>query len=202
MARRTPAELYAAARSAGLSSARAVLAVAIALGESSGDDTAVGDVSLQNGTWGPSVGVWQIRTLKAQTGTGSDRDIVALQGNLARQALAMSHISGGGGNFTPWTVYTSGKYMQFLSQAQASAVGGSSALPVTDTSLTPASAGGLDAVAAQVVAASKNVAVKIAAASLGLALVGAGIWLAVAPKVKSTMQTVQRTTAKAAKAVI
>lgn len=201
MAKRTPAELYAAARGAGLSSARAVLAVAIALGESSGDDTAVGDTSLENNTWGPSVGVWQVRTLKAQTGTGGDRDAAALQGNLARQALAMAHISGTGANFTPWTVYTSGKYQQFLSQAQASAVGGATTLPGSATVSDPAT-GTLDAVASGVVTSARNVAVKVAVAGLGLALVGAGVYAAVAPRLKSAAQSVQRTTAKTIKTVV
>ena len=44
-------------------------------------------------TWGPSVGLFQIRTLKAETGTGSDRDIQRLLNNPAEQVKAALNIS-------------------------------------------------------------------------------------------------------------
>ena len=72
----TPAEIYALARGAGLGHDPAVTATAIALGESGGDPGAVGDLTLQNATWGPSIGLWQVRSVKAEKGTGDDLEAV------------------------------------------------------------------------------------------------------------------------------
>jgi hypothetical protein len=125
MTQRTAAELYRALRGAGFSVASAVTMTAIGLAESGGNDTAQGDLGLQTSTWGPSVGVWQVRTLKEQTGTGQDRDLAALNGNLDRQAKAAYAISSGGTNYSPWSVFTSGKYQQYLSQAESVSTGAS-----------------------------------------------------------------------------
>lgn len=46
----------------------------IAPGESNRIVDAVGDVEIQKQDWGPSHGVFQIRTLKSKTGTGTTRD--------------------------------------------------------------------------------------------------------------------------------
>jgi len=78
--------------------------VAIAMRESGGQVNVWGDKKLQTSTWGPSVGLFQIRTLKGQTGTGGPRDIQALMNNPLAQAKAAWEISGGGRNWTPWTV--------------------------------------------------------------------------------------------------
>jgi hypothetical protein len=95
-------------------------AVAVALAESAGDPTARGDTGLQNGTWGPSVGLWQIRSLNDERGTGGTRDEKA---NLdprtnARHAYT---ISGKGTNWQPWAAYTNGSYRQFLGRAHEAA---------------------------------------------------------------------------------
>lgn len=175
MARRSVTELYQAARAAGLNPARAAIAAAIALAESSGDDKAVGDVSLQTNTWGPSVGAWQIRTIKSQTGTGSDRDISALQGNLPRQAQAMVNISGGGANWTPWTVYNTGKYQQYLNQANAAAGGDPTAaggVPLTPQ-LVPVG------LAADTADKARDLLLKLAFAGVGTVLVVVGLYKAV-----------------------
>jgi len=73
---------------------------------------------------GPSYGAPQIRTLKSQTGTGSDRDINFLSGGLAAQDKAAFDISHGGTDFSPWSTYGSGAYRKFASVV-ASAVGSS-----------------------------------------------------------------------------
>lgn len=109
MATLSIAQTYNLLRQAGFSAASAVTMTAIAMGESGLRDNAVGDVGLQSATWGPSYGLFQVRTLKAQTGTGGNRDIKALTGDPLRQARAAYEISSGGRNFKPWTVYTSGK---------------------------------------------------------------------------------------------
>jgi hypothetical protein len=201
--KRSPSEIYAAAQSVGLSSAAATIAVAVALAESGGDDTELGDVSLENNTWGPSVGVWQIRTLKAQTGTGGDRDAQALSGNLQRQALAMRNISSGGINWTPWTTYTRGTYQQFLGQAQTSAVGGSSIVDVSNP-LDPSGAvenwiGGQ--VNAAVIPA-RNLVIKFTIATLGLAIVGAGLIKAVSPQLKKGTAELQKEAKNAASVAV
>lgn len=91
--------------------------VAIVQRESGANPAAQGDIALQDGEWGPSVGLYQIRTLKADTGTGSDRDLQALipgavagipgtgSPDVDRQSRAAFAISGGGSNFHPWSTY-------------------------------------------------------------------------------------------------
>lgn len=116
MATLTMAQAYAYARKAGFDPASAVIAAAIAMGESGLRTDARGDTGLQTDVWGPSVGLMQIRTVKVQTGTGGERDITKLDDPL-QNMLSAFKISSGGRDWTPWTVYTSGKYRQFLGQA-------------------------------------------------------------------------------------
>jgi hypothetical protein len=77
---------------------------------------AVGDVGLINEAWGPSVGWFQVRSLRDhRSGNAAD---------LWRIAFALRHpdycasaawvISKGGTDFTPWSVYKHGTYVQFL----------------------------------------------------------------------------------------
>lgn len=193
MARHTTGEIYAAARAVGLSSAQAVLATAVAVAESGNtglDDTAKGDIALQNNTWGPSVGVWQIRTLKAQTGQGTDRDIAALSGNLSRQAQAMKAISSGGTNFGAWTTYTRGTYQKFLGQATAAAVGSTTgaSLPTTNTALGLPGAGAIGDVLNSAVEPARNLAVKLLVTALGFAVFAGGVILAVSPQARKGPQ--------------
>lgn len=100
------------AKGAGLSGSALQMAVAIAMGESGLRADAQGDQSLMDNKWGPSVGLWQIRTLKGETGKGTNRDIQALLGDPNFQAKAMMSISGGGKNWQPWSIYTSGAYQK------------------------------------------------------------------------------------------
>lgn len=114
-----PGEVVAElALEAGFSSGAAVVAVAIARAESGWRPDAVGDVQLETATWGPSVGLWQVRTLKAETGRGSVRDVDWLV-EPAHQAAAAFAISDGGRNFAPWSTFTSLAYVQFMGAAQA-----------------------------------------------------------------------------------
>ena len=191
MTKRSPSEIYAAAQAVGLSSAAATIATAVALAESGGDDASLGDVSLENATWGPSVGVWQIRTEKAQTGTGGDRDAQALTGNLQRQALAMKNISSGGSNWTPWTTFTRGTYQQFIGQAQSVATGGTGAVTTAINPLDPLNVTGqveewLGGQLNAAVRPARNLLVKLAVLGLGLGLVGTGLFRAVKPGLKKS----------------
>lgn len=119
--RRTPDEVYAALLAAGWPAQLAVVMTAIAGAESGWRDDAQGDLGLQNNTWGPSFGLFQIRTLRADTGTGSDRDINRLAGSPTEQAEAALAIYQRAGGFSPWTVYRTGAYRQHLDAAQAAA---------------------------------------------------------------------------------
>lgn len=180
--RRTATDIYRLARSAGLSVTDSVIAVAVGLAESSGDDAAIGDVNLQTTMWGPSVGIWQIRTLKSDTGKGTDRDINALKGNPARQAQAMVSISSSGRDWSPWTVYNTGAYNQYLGQAQSAATAtGAVIQPVTLPASIPTPS--------SVVEGAKTILVQLLAGTLGVVLVGTGIVLAVSPTARGTFKT-------------
>ena len=127
MAVLSAAQVYSLARSVGLTHEQAIVAAAIAKGESGWRTDAVGDSGLADATWGPSIGLWQVRSLKAQQGTGGTRDAARLQ-EPAFNARAMAVISGGGSNWTPWTVYTSGAYRRHLAAVRR-AVGDGSNVP-------------------------------------------------------------------------
>jgi hypothetical protein len=123
------------AEAAGFRGDALITAVAIAKAESGFDALALGDVSLQTAKWGPSVGLWQIRSLNAETGTGRSRDRSRLTGPAFNARSAYS-ISGGGTNFTPWSVYKDGKYKKHLGEA-SSAVGGTGGAQAGATSPAP-----------------------------------------------------------------
>lgn len=122
MATLTPAQVYDLARTAGLSATDAVVATAIAVAESGLRTDAVGDESLQDSKWGPSIGLWQVRSLRADAGTGRSRDASRLT-DPAFNARAMVEISGGGANWKPWSVYTSGRYRSHIGDVTG-AIGG------------------------------------------------------------------------------
>lgn len=96
------------------------IAVAIAGGESGWRPSAMGDTTITDATWGPSVGLWQIRSLKAQSGTGAARDATKLTDPLFN-ARSMIEVSGGGQNWRPWSVYTSGAYTAHLDAGDTAA---------------------------------------------------------------------------------
>lgn len=127
-----------AAYAAGFRGEALVIAVAVAKGESGrgappgmwADAEAVGDVSLQNATWGPSVGLWQVRTVKAERGDGTTRDHDALIGNPNAQAAAAYAIVGGNtttGSASPnrgwghWSVWKDGLHRPYLDDARRAA---------------------------------------------------------------------------------
>ena len=116
MATLSPSQIYTLLLQGGFTPADARMMTAIAQAESAANPGAVGDVGLQTATWGPSVGLFQIRTLKSETGTGSDRDIQRLMNNPAEQVKAAMNISNGGRNLRPWSTYTNGAYRKFLDE--------------------------------------------------------------------------------------
>ncbi len=126
----SPATVYDLARSAGLGPSQAAIATAIAMAESGLRTDAEGDKDRQNSTWGMSLGLWQIRSLKADYGTGRARDASRLR-DPAFNARAMVEISGGGQNWKPWSVYTSGAYQRFLGSVRDGASGPVPSVPPT-----------------------------------------------------------------------
>lgn len=120
-------EVTAVAASTGLTGDALATAVAIAgwsgspsSGESGGNPDAAGDQSLANGKWGPSIGLWQVRSLNAERGTGATRDANRLT-DPSFNARSMHAISSGGTNWQPWTIFTNGAYRKNLDQAREAA---------------------------------------------------------------------------------
>jgi lysozyme-like protein len=83
-------------------------AAAVALAESGGSRTALGDAALAPSN-GPAVGLWQINTGKHKEYTPDE--LLDAQTN-ADEAYKI--YSDAGGSFSPWTTYNSGAYESFL----------------------------------------------------------------------------------------
>lgn len=138
-ARRVPAardrrmdirDMIRVAAAAGFRGNDLITAVAVALAESGGNMDAVGDTRLANKTWGPSVGLWQIRTLNAQKGKGSTRDIDHVAEAFANAQSAFALYQGRKTRkqsaFSDWTMFKNGGYKKYLDQVRAAmaSVGG------------------------------------------------------------------------------
>ena len=93
-------------------------AVAVALAESGGRTDALGDTKITDKTWGPSVGLWQIRSVKSETGKGTSRDVNKLK-DPQFNANAAWEISNHGKNWGPWTAFTHNTYMQYIDTGKA-----------------------------------------------------------------------------------
>jgi hypothetical protein len=126
----TPTEVHALAVAAGLTHDSAVIATAIAWAESGLRPDAVGDRALVDNVWGPSIGLWQIRSLHVHTGTAGDRDANRLL-DPAFNARSMATISAGGTDWSPWSVWKNGRYRDHLEAVRA-AVEGGQPVPITD----------------------------------------------------------------------
>lgn len=117
MTQLSAAEVARLAIDAGFSGGAATTAVAIAMAESGGDTSARGDTTITNAKWGPSIGLWQIRSLNAERGSGGQRDEIANL-NPATNARHAFAISNGGTSWRAWSTYTSGAYLVQLPAAQ------------------------------------------------------------------------------------
>lgn len=131
----SPAQVYKLARDAGLGPTQAAVATAIAGAESGWDPDNVGDEGIQTSVWGPSVGLWQIRSVKAEYGKGTPRDASRLT-DPKFNAASMASISGKGANFKPWSTYNPPRgggapaYQRYLGTVVHSVgTGGASGLP-------------------------------------------------------------------------
>jgi hypothetical protein len=112
----TPADIATLALEHGCDESTAPTATAIAMAESGGSPGAQGDIGLMTDVWDWSAGLWQIRGLRDERGTGGLRDSIANQ-NAETNASAMYVISSGCTDWTPWSTYNSGVYEQFLAIA-------------------------------------------------------------------------------------
>ncbi len=196
----TPQQVEADLYAAGMPVGAAVTMTAIAGAESGWRDDAVGDTNLEDATWGPSYGLYQIRTLKRDTGTGRDRDIAALAGNDLRPAQAAVNISQGGRDFSPWSTYTNGAFQDFLGQARAAAAGGGMGSG-TGVATSPAGLGpgwlpwNWSDTVSGVLGGARNIALEAAFAVLGLGLVYAGAIVLARPGVKAKEQQLRHAVA-------
>lgn len=101
----------------GFSPANARIASAIAMVEGPDgpglcDMALVGDQALADNIWGFSYGAFQIRSLRAQTGTGLFRDASRLPDPKFNCTSAFIIWSQSG--FNPWSTYASGAYRAYL----------------------------------------------------------------------------------------
>jgi hypothetical protein len=113
----SPAAIATLALEHGCSPGAAVIATAISMAESGGSPGAQGDIGLMTAIWDWSAGLWQIRGLRSERGTGALRDSIANQ-DVNKNAAAMYAISRGCSDWTPWSTYTNGAYQPYLSLAQ------------------------------------------------------------------------------------
>lgn len=116
----TQPQVYDLARKAGFTDANAKIASAIAMceapamkdGIAHSDFHAIGDQALATDVWGYSYGGFQIRSLRAQKGTGGlrDEDILLDPLTNVRAAREIKLAQG----WTAWSTYTGGQYKAYL----------------------------------------------------------------------------------------
>ena len=95
-------------------------AFAVALAESGGRSRAVGDEKITNKTYGPSMGIFQIRSLKDPKKFGDSgqwRDGKRLF-DPSFNVKAAWNISNEGKNWKAWSAYKNGSFSQFLDDAE------------------------------------------------------------------------------------
>ncbi len=98
-------------------------AFAVALAESGGRAKAIGDEGIQNKTYGPSIGPFQIRSLKDPKKFGESgqwRDPKRLF-DPSFNIKAAWNISNQGKNWKAWSAYSNGSFSKFLDDAEAAA---------------------------------------------------------------------------------
>lgn len=98
---------------AGFTGEQTRIMTAISHAESGSDLACWGDENLQNNTWRESYGLFQIRLLRNPN--GSCRDYELLKENIFEQAKCAKQIYDSQG-YPAWSVYTNGKYRQWLDQ--------------------------------------------------------------------------------------
>lgn len=96
-----------------------IIAIAIAQAESDCVPDMIGDVKLQNDKWGPSIGMWQVRSLH-HPDKYAGADSMRIEEKLfdpQYNANVAFLISKKGVDFDPWSTYTGNNYRKFINQA-------------------------------------------------------------------------------------
>lgn len=88
----------------------------ISLAEGGRQTNCIADENLTTSKWDYSVGIYSIRTLKADYGTGSCRDLARLKGNVREQTICAWEISGQGKSLQPWSTFTNGKWRSYVNR--------------------------------------------------------------------------------------
>jgi len=118
----TQKQVTALARANGFSEKASKIAGAIAMaethtitgGKSYCDFDKVGDQRLADDTWGYSYSAWQIRSLRADKGTGMGRDEDRLKDPEYAAEMAYVIYRARGYRWTDWSTYNGGAYLSFL----------------------------------------------------------------------------------------
>lgn len=124
----SPFAIAELAHAAGWRGKDLTVAIAVALAESGGRETARGDTGLVDATWGPSIGLWQIRSLNAEKGNGTLRDELANAdpATNARHAYQIWSSQGWG----PWSAHNNRRYLLFMPAATAAVAARVAAGPI------------------------------------------------------------------------
>jgi hypothetical protein len=138
MAQLTDQQIAQFAAGAGFTGPDLDTAIAVALAESGGNSSNIGDVNLQNATFGPSVGLWQIRSVNPGYGNAFDQAHRNQQANMdpatnAANAYAIQQHYG----WNQWSTYTGGQYRQYLDRARAAHSGDQTTTPTDQLQQTP-----------------------------------------------------------------
>lgn len=119
MAKYTRQQLIDLLRQAGIPDRDIPMMVAIALAESAGDSAAQGDQKLADDKWGNSVGLFQVRSLRDPSkykGADALRDAAKLEDPIFNARAAWA-ISKQGKDFTPWTTFNEGTYLDYMNDS-------------------------------------------------------------------------------------
>lgn len=124
MAQVTDQQIAQFAADAGFTGPDLEIAIAVAIAESTSDTAAIGDVELQNAAFGPSVGLWQIRSVNPGHGNAFDQAHRNQQENMdpatnAANAYAIQQQKG----WKEWSTYKDDLHLQHMDRAKSAAGG-------------------------------------------------------------------------------
>jgi lysozyme-like protein len=127
-------EIAELAANAGFTGSDLEIAVAVSIAENrQGRTDLLGDLNLQTAEYGPSVGLWQIRSVNPGYGNAFDQAHRNQQANLdpatnAANAYAI-YTKPRGKGWNEWSTYKDGQYRRYLDQARRAIGTGSPPLP-------------------------------------------------------------------------